>query len=521
VRSVSVFSLSILLAASLVSCSDHTPAGPADSAVSEQPAPLLSNAPAGLVISDARAEAYAAGSIGVSNSLSAATISYISAEPGSFPYASMVAIRNRTRAGAEVTVPMINGGFDPVGIEADAGDELLLTTSNPGGHSVSMTVKVPVRRPPVIVRTEPSKGRTDVALNVQIAVVFSEPVDKSSVTGSTVVLMKGSDAVNGLVDVSADGLIARFIPDSPLAPGTTYTLIVSQTIHDLDGEQLGAPSAVTFGTVVGISEPVALLFTRWSDGQIYSMAADGNLVRLTTGGFNIRPVYSPDGSRIAFARQVHDGSHNGFGSSDIYTMDANGSNIVRRTVNASFYSAVWSPDGRTIAISDEGVYYAEIYLMSADDDGAKPKLLATNARTPAWSPDGKQIAYISTSGDDGYHQVFLMNSDGTDARAITPFDGSGIFQVTWRPDGKRLAYNRCNLGECGIFTMSIDGSDVQIVPNTSTADGAAWSPDGKWIAFSIDNYSGSDLKSSIGYVPADGGGGVRVISDAAWPSWRR
>jgi dipeptidyl aminopeptidase/acylaminoacyl peptidase len=510
--------LSILLTAGFVSCADHTPAGPADPTVSEPPASPLAAVPEGLVISEPRAFAYPAGLIGVTNSVSSAKISYISAAPGSFPETWTVAIRNRTRATAEVIATVINGGFDPVGVEAEANDELILTTSSPVSGLLAMVVKVPARRPPVIVRTEPARGRTDVALNVQIAVVFSEPIDKSTVTSSTLVLMKGSSEVNGLVQVSADGLTARFIPDNSLEPETTYSLVVGQAIRDLDGEPLESQSEVTFATAAVMPEAVQLLFVRWSDHQIYSIGADGNLTRLTDGGINIRPVWSPDGSRIAFARNVNDGTHNGFGSSDIYIMDANGSNVVRRTVNASFYSAAWSPDGRTIAISDEGIWYAEIYLMSADDDGTKPKLLATNARTPAWSPDGKQIAYISTSGDDGYHQVFLMNSDGTNARAITPFDGSGIFQVTWSPDGKRLAYNKCNFGECGIFTMSIDGSDVRMVLNMATADGAAWSPNGKWIAFSIDNYSGLP---SIGYVRADGSGGVRVISDGAWPSWRR
>jgi TolB protein len=204
---------------------------------------------------------------------------------------------------------------------------------------------------------------------------------------------------------------------------------------------------------------------------------------------------------------------------DIYLMNPDGSNVVRRTKSAAYWSVAWSPDGRTLAVSDEGIYYGSVSLISADDDGAPPRLLAVDARTPAWSPDGKQIAFVRLSGDDGYHRIFIMNADGTDQRPVTEFDSGGIFGLSWSPDGKRLAFSKCLQGSCGIYTMKPDGSDWKTVTTTSTGTGTAWSPDGKWISFTIDKYAGQQWVPSIAIVSSDGGA-LYIVDSGYSPSWQ-
>jgi Tol biopolymer transport system component len=413
-----------------------------------------------------------------------------------------------------VTAAIIDGGFDPVAIEASVGEELSLAVHYSAGRTEPISVKVPPRRPPVVVRTVPSRGRIDVALNAQIAIVFSEPVDKASVTTASVALTQGGSLVSGSVKVTPDGLGASFIPDSPLQPATEYSLKVDSGIRDLDGEALAETTIVDFETAT-LSPTAQLVFTSESDRQIYQIGADGTgLTRLTTEGENSRAVFSPDGSQIAFARhQGNDG--------DIYTMNADGTGVVRRTVGAKFWSVEWSPDGTKLLASDEDVYYASISIIDLNDPAAPPRLLASAARTPAWSPDGKQIAFVRTSGDDGYHQIFIMNPDGTDQRPVTIWDSGGIYGLSWSPDGERLAFSKCLIG-CALYTMRADGSDWKTITELPTAGGAKWSPDGKWIAFTIDNYSagGWDWHPTIAYVSADGGP-VHVITSGYSPSWQR
>jgi hypothetical protein len=479
------------------------------------PAPSFS---AGLVVSNSLVTGTSASRENAS-SLITARVAYVSAKPGSSA-GNLVSVRNQTHAGSPVVAPIINGGFDPLAVEAEPGDDLLLTISFVGDSQVSTTVKVPARRPPGIVRTEPSKGRVDVALNIQIAVVFSEPVDRASVTSSSLVLMQGGNRVSGQVQIAPDALSAEFIPDSQLEPATAYSLVVDGGIRDLDGDLLGETSIVEFETA-GNTTAAQLVFTREIDRQIYTTGLDGNgFTQLTTAGGNSRPVFSPDGSRIAFSRYD---SHDPIGSAaDIYTMNSDGSGVTRLTVNADLSSAAWSPDGRKLLVSDEDVYDATLFVIDLDEPGSAPKFLAYDARTPAWSPDGQKIAFIRTSGDDGYHQIFIMNPDGTHQKPLTIQDPGGIYGLSWSPDGKRLAFSKCLDFYCAIYTMNADGSDWNIVTQTTSAGGAEWSPDGKWIAFTINNYAegGWVWLPSIAYVSAEGGP-VHVVRDGFWPSWRR
>lgn len=94
------------------------------------------------------------------------------------------------------------------------------------------------------------------------------------------------------------------------------------------------------------------------------MNADASgLTQLTTDGNNGAPAWSPDGSRIAFV-SVRDGN------TEIYVMNANGTNQVRLTSNsASEGSPRWSPDGRAIVFVGKRDGNTEVYVMNADGTG--------------------------------------------------------------------------------------------------------------------------------------------------------
>jgi Tol biopolymer transport system component len=497
-----VAALTVALAIGPAACSDKGPLAPTNSA---SPHP-----PSGVVVSNAQ--------------VSATPVAYASAAPGTFPGAGSAAVRNRTRNGVSQFVELIEGGFDPVAIEAAAGDELSLTVFMTSGGSTTFAADVPLRRLPGVVRTNLSKDLIDVTLNVLILVVFSEPVDKSTVTSSSVALSQDGSAVEGSVHVSADGLTAEFTPDGRLQPHTAYSLMISEGIRDLDGDGIGQTSSVTFATAgVGTTAEETgatglLLFASLSDGQIYRIGIGGTgLTRLTSSGRNSRPVWSPDGLRIAFGTHVpgQDGDN---GTNDIYTMDADGSNVVRRTNSGNFSSAAWSPDGRKLAVSTEAIYWSEIYLISADEDGSNPIHLATAGRSPTWSPDGKSIAFVHVSGDDGYDHISVMNGDGTGIRPLTEIDPGGIYGLGWSPDGQRLAFSKCLSASCDLYVINADGSELRRITHLGNAQGASWSPDGKWIAFTLSNYSGASWLPMIAYVAAEGGT-ARVVAQGYWPSW--
>lgn len=79
--------------------------------------------------------------------------------------------------------------------------------------------------------------------------------------------------------------------------------------------------------------------------DVFRMNADGSDVKaLTSEGGNCRPDWSPDGKRIAYVSTVADGK------GDIWTMDPDGGNKVRLTLDSASYDydPAWSPDGRWI-----------------------------------------------------------------------------------------------------------------------------------------------------------------------------
>ena len=111
-----------------------------------------------------------------------ADVAYISMPPNSFPDGVLAAVHN-SRGGGTVTAAVIDGGFDALPIAAAAGDVVEIEIRNAGGAApVMASYKVPDRRKPRVIRTAPGRGKTDVPLNANIVVVFSEPIAPSTLS---------------------------------------------------------------------------------------------------------------------------------------------------------------------------------------------------------------------------------------------------------------------------------------------------------------------------------------------------
>ena len=237
--------LVIPLALGGAACSDQTASGP-DGADNNTVTPV----PPGMVISNPLSSSANAGAeVGLASiAMSGDSVAYVSLTPQTLPNAANVQIRNRSTSGATTLVPVIQGGFDPVAVAARAGDELILTISMYGGGTSTMSVVVPARHPPTVVRTSPAKGRTDVALNVTVTVVFSEPIDPKTLSATSVRLLHDGNPVSGSVRLSDNAWTAEFVPDKALEPLSSYELVVTQDIRDLDGDSPNALYSVDFTT---------------------------------------------------------------------------------------------------------------------------------------------------------------------------------------------------------------------------------------------------------------------------------
>ena len=96
------------------------------------------------------------------------------------------------------------------------------------------TGNVPDTTPPTITTVVPANGSTNVPLNTQVTVTFSEAMDPTGLVGSTVTGLPASLAYN------SQTFTATLAPTSLLAPNTTYSATVYGTARDLAGNQMGA-----------------------------------------------------------------------------------------------------------------------------------------------------------------------------------------------------------------------------------------------------------------------------------------
>ena len=118
--------------------------------------------------------------------------------------------------------------------------------------------------------------------------------------------------------------------------------------------------------------------------------AGGVATRLTTGvGIETDPVFSPDGSTIAFT-----GSYDG--NTDVFTIPAAGGVPFRVTYHpAADFAVAWTPDGKNIVFRSTRISqsrYTQLYEVPAKGGIAKPLPLPM-AYQGQFSPDSKEIAY--------------------------------------------------------------------------------------------------------------------------------
>jgi Tol biopolymer transport system component len=143
---------------------------------------------------------------------------------------------------------------------------------------------------------------------------------------------------------------------------------------------------------------------------------------------DLGPVWSPDGSKIAFTRIL------GVGNRHVFVMnpDGSGQTDVSKDPNASDFGPEWSPEGRMIAFGSSPSN--AIWIMNADGSGRKQLSNPTGFHVdyaPAWSPDGTKIAFIRQL----VKSIWVMNADGTNPIDITQSQPNSDSDDTpnWQP----------------------------------------------------------------------------------------
>ena len=148
-------------------------------------------------------------------------------------------------------------------------------------------------------------------------------------------------------------------------------------------------------------------------------------------------VISPDGQQIAFTYK-----------GNIYKVSANGGEAVRLTAQPSYESKpVWSPDGTKIAFASDRNGGSDVYIMSAN--GGTPTRLTFNGakETPeAFTPDGNNVIFSANIQAPATSAQFptsrltqLYTVPATGGKAVQTL-GSAAEKISFLPDGKSFLY---------------------------------------------------------------------------------
>ena len=180
-------------------------------------------------------------------------MAWISLPPGTVPEGRSADIENE-RTGQRIAVTLRDGGFDPVPVPAVEGDVIGIAIAATGGMSYAKAV-VPARRRPRVVRTDPPRGRLDVAVNSSIVVIFSEPIADSAVARVRLVRPPlNTSGVPATISRLPNGTGVQIRPEEPLHPGWPYRILLESGIVDLAGDSLdGGTSIYDFSTSISLS----------------------------------------------------------------------------------------------------------------------------------------------------------------------------------------------------------------------------------------------------------------------------
>jgi TolB protein len=209
--------------------------------------------------------------------------------------------------------------------------------------------------------------------------------------------------------------------------------------------------------------------------DIYVIPATGGAAtQITTWHlYDERPDWSPDGTELVFSSSrdyslsvVSSLSLGVASQSELWSIPVTGEPATRLTYHPDYENdPVWSPDGSRIAFRAD--YYAgnwDIWVMPATGGLAtRVTYDAAEDDSPSWSPSGNYIAFQSKRS--GNWDIWVIPVEGGTAIQITT-DMASDGGASWSPDGSKIAFHSARTGNFEIFTIDVANSGI--VPGEST-----------------------------------------------------
>jgi Tol biopolymer transport system component/tRNA A-37 threonylcarbamoyl transferase component Bud32 len=269
--------------------------------------------------------------------------------------------------------------------------------------------------------------------------------------------------------------------------GTPAPLLESVAGNDVVGA--GQYDVARNGTLIYLSgkSSAVILTVAWmeSTGKIHPL--------LPSPGFYFAPRFSPDGKRLALALGPP-------GAGDIQVYDWQHDTITRLTFTQTNLYPVWAPDGKHIAFQSQSGGANSLWWIRADGAGEpQPLLESKDTLIPSsFSPDGQRLAFADSRPDTSF-DLWTLPLDVSDPEhpkvgkpelfLQTPFDERG---PAFSPDGRWIAYTSGQSGRFEVYVRPFPGgaSSGSGKWQISTAGGAhpIWSRNGRELFYeTLDN----------------------------------
>ncbi len=138
----------------------------------------------------------------------------------------------------------------------------------------------------------------------------------------------------------------------------------------------------------------------------------------------------------------------------------------------------------------------DLWVMNLADLDSLTQLTTNPAADvePRWSPDGSMVLFGSPEGDR-MNDLFIINADGTGRRRLLEWPGSHEWGAAWSPDGKYIAFTSEKDGNYQIYVMPFDaeGEPVNLTQDDFFYTYPDWSADGQWLTFVSDRSGNWDI----------------------------
>ena len=255
-------------------------------------------------------------------------------------------------------------------------------------------------------------------------------------------------------------------------------LLSASTMTALAQEPSEGPLWMRYSAISPDGSTIAFAYK----GDIFTVPVTGGQARQITSNsaFDSRPVWSPDGSRIAFVSYRQ-------GGADVYIVAKEGGEPTRLTTHSAaefpvafkddstiLYSAYIQPAAESMQFPSST--FSQVYAVSTD--GGRPVMFSTlPLENISFSPDGKTLLYNDKKGyEDEWRKhhtssiardIWSCTFDGENVKngkftQITTFDGEDRDPV-YAPDGKSFYWLSEQDGTFNVWKHSFDGgADKQI-----------------------------------------------------------